>query len=53
MKCEWKEIEIGCNYYEYETGCNYRLVLSNLKYYSFRYCPYCGKEMVVMEVVDE
>ena len=52
--CEWKYPKEIMDNTEFEVSCNSRplkrgIVPNNFSFYDFKYCPYCGKKIKVVE----
>ena len=52
--CEWKYTKEIMDNAEFEVGCNQNalkrgIVPNNFSYHDFKYCPYCGKKIKVVE----
>ena len=52
--CEWKYTKEIMDNAEFKVGCNKNalkngIVPNNFSYHDFKYCPYCGKKIKVME----
>lgn len=52
--CEWKYPKEIMDNTEFEVSCNSRplkrgIVPNNFTFYDFKYCPYCGKKIKVVE----
>ena len=52
--CEWKYTKEIMDNAEFKVGCNTNalkrgVVPNNFSYHNFKYCPYCGKKIKVVE----
>ena len=52
--CEWKYTKEIMDNAEFKVGCNQNalkrgIVPNNFSYHDFKYCPYCGKKIKVVE----
>ena len=52
--CEWKYTKEIMDNAEFKVGCNKNalkngIVPNNFSYHDFKYCPYCGKKIKVVE----
>ena len=52
--CEWKYTKEIMDNAEFKVGCNQNalkrgVVPNNFSYHDFKYCPYCGKKIKVVE----
>ena len=52
--CEWKYTKEIMDNAEFKVGCNTNalkrgVVPNNFSYHDFKYCPYCGKKIKVVE----
>lgn len=52
--CEWKYTKEIMDNAEFKVGCNQNalkrgIVPNNFSYHDFKYCPYCGKKIKVMQ----
>ena len=53
-ECEWKYTKEIMDNAEFKVGCNQNalkrgIVPNNFSYHDFKYCPYCGKKIKVVE----
>ena len=55
--CEWKYTKEIMDNAEFKVGCNQNalkrgIVPNNFSYHDFKYCPYCGKKIKVVEQMN-